>query len=182
MKVNIISKDYEVSTRLEKAINDTLAKCDKYVREDTKANVVVRMTNKEKVIEITVFLPQKKIVRVEKRGKSFYDILNDVSDNLSRQLRKVKERYVDKHKTSKSIKQLNNAEVVTEDKKLIAETEEDVVRVKKYDIDNMSVDEAINTMDMLGHDFYVFKNIENDSICAVYRRKSSGYGLIVYKV
>ena len=59
-----------------------------------------------------------------------------------------------------------------------SETEPTIVKTKQFAIKPMSPEEAVLQMDLIGHDFFVFKNAETDEINVVYRRRDGNYGLI----
>jgi len=92
------------------------------------------------------------------------------------------ERQILKNKTrlSKRLRSEGFPEPAAPDDFQIAEEKEfNIVRTKRFAVKPMSTEEAILQMNLLGHDFFVFRSSEDDSLCIVYQRKSGGYGLIV---
>ena len=67
----------------------------------------------------------------------------------------------------------------SDDFEVAEEKEFQIVRTKRFSVKPMSQEEAILQMNLLNHDFFVFRNSEDDSLCIVYQRKNGGYGLIV---
>ena len=61
---------------------------------------------------------------------------------------------------------------------MVEDEDFDVIRTKRFSVKPMTTDEAILQMNLLGHSFYVFRNIDNNTVCVVYQRNNGGYGLI----
>lgn len=116
------------------------------------------------------------VVRAEEAAPDMYAAIDLVADKLERQMRKFKGRLTD-HRNGKTI-------VRTADDKPIdvAPVEElpvaSIVRTKTVDAKPMSEDEAILQMELLGHDFFVFRHAESDDINVLYRRHDGDFGLI----
>ena len=92
-----------------------------------------------------------------------------VIDKLERQFRKYKTKFSNKVK---------DVEVVPEIEDYFDEPEEEVVKRKELFLKPMDEEEAITQMELLGHTFFVFKNVDNEKICVVYKRKDGAYGLL----
>lgn len=171
MKSIIRSKDIEVTKSIKEYIEEKLSKVDKYFRnpEEMTANILLRVRNHEQTIEVTI--PTKNLlIRNEVEDKDLYAAIDLVMDKIERQIRKNKEKIskVDKEKVL-------DFEMIEED---IKEKVSKVSKRKSIDTKPMSEEEAILQMEMLGHDFYIFKDGFDDKIKVIYLRKDNDYGII----
>ena len=115
--------------------------------------------------------------------ENLYTAIDVVYDKLSKQLKKYKKRLQDKHKDNKSIR-FQDAEInlADEQEDYGDENQELVIqRRKKFSVKPMSEEEAVLQMELIGHDFYMFKNIDSDEIAVVYKRHNGGYGIIEHE-
>lgn len=173
MTLNIRGNKIEITDAIKSYIEEKLKKLDKYFEnpEQVNANVVVRMSGIDQIIEVTI--PIKKVVlRAEERSKDLYAAIDIVSDKLERQIRKNKTRM--HHKNNKET--MDAFVDFTVDKE--EQTEETIVKRKQFDAKPMSEEEAMLQMSMLGHDFFIFKDSETNSIAVLYKRKDGNFGLI----
>lgn len=160
---------------------------------------------KEQKVDVTVYTLRNGIIRVEDSEDTLYASIDVVADKLERKMVKVKERAIAKGKwpgragprdvdvdaeSFKEFKQELTYETAVFDReeKLAAqfaalnkEFPAAVRRTKVIELDPISVDEAIEAMEAIGHDFYVFRELETDTVQVVYRRESEGYGVLIPK-
>ena len=116
---------------------------------------------------------KKIILRAEERDKDLYSAIDKVSDKLERQIRKNKTRM--KKKVNKEVMVAFNMNFDSDNKEI---TDSKIVRRKSFEMKPMSEDEAILQMDLLGHDFFLYKDDKKDIMCIVYKRKDGNYGII----
>ena len=129
------------------------------------------MKDNEQIIEVTI--PTTKFtLRAEEKNKDLYAAIDLVTDKLERQFRKNKTRLKAKYKKEVVPDFIFDFEVTEE------ENEDKIVKRKKVDGKPMDEQEAILQMELLGHDFYVFNNIDEECISVLYRRKDGNYGII----
>lgn len=173
MTLNIRGNKIEITDAIQSYIEEKLRKVDKYFEEpeQIRANVVVRMSGIAQIIEVTI--PLKKVVlRAEERDKDLYVAIDHVSDKLERQIRKNKTKM--NHKNNKETKvEFNDFEVNEEEA-----VEETIVKRKTVDAKPMSEEEAMLQMNLLGHDFFIFKDSETSHIAVIYKRKDGNFGII----
>jgi putative sigma-54 modulation protein len=171
------------------AIHDYVEqKLDKAVRHfqniTTKVDVHLsvarnaRITNKHKA-EVTVYA-NGTVIRAQEGSESLYASIDLVSDKIARQLRKYKERIADK-----THGQLKTGEVVADkpvEVDLIGdrapELPAEVVRMKYFTMPAMSIEEALDQLQLVDHDFYMFRNRDTDEINVIYLRNHGGFGVI----
>ena len=172
MQYIIRGKNLEVSDNLRQAIEDKIGKLEKYFTEDTKVNVALSVEKERQKVEVTI--PVKgSIIRSEQVSNDMYVSIDLVEEVIERQLRKYKNKIIDKKQGGGNFRQ----EFIDNDFTL--ENEEIIIsRDKKFDIKPMYPEDACVQMELLGHSFFVFNNAETDEINVVYKRKGGTYGLI----
>ena len=171
MKYIIRGEKVEVTEAIKNYITEKIGKLDKYFQkpEEIKANVLIKIRGLEQIVEVTI--PIKKIVlRCEERNEDLYKAIDLASDKLERQLRKNKTKMM---KQKKDI----TKEMKFEELESIEEKEE-IVKRKKVEMKPMSEEEAIMQMDLVDHDFFVYKDIDTKKTNVIYKRKEGTYGII----
>ena len=171
MKSIIRSKDIKVTKSIKDYIEEKLNKVDKFFKnpEEITANILLKLRGHEQIIEVTI--PTKNLlIRNEVSEPDLYAAIDLVMDKIERQIRKNKEKIgrVDKDKVM-------NFEITNED---IEKENKVITKRKQIDTKPMSEEEAILQMDMLGHDFYIFKDGFDGKIKVIYLRKDNDYGII----
>ena len=146
-----------------------LRKVEKFFGPDSTAKITATVEKNIKIVEITL-TKGGYIFRAQERSQDLEDALDACVDSLIRQIRK------NKTKLEKKIHEASFDEVFNADAD--EETDFDIVRTKSVILKPETVDEAVLQMNMLGHQFYMFRNAETDDINVVYKRKDGGYGLI----
>lgn len=173
MKVQISSKNYPMSEKLSDYIGKKLGKLDKYFNEDVTANVVVSKLRETPKFEATINAKQA-VFRAEEVNDSIYDAVDMAIDKLANQMTKLKGKLEARYKENKALK----LEFVPEPEDDEYEDEMSIVRRKRVELTPMVADEAILQMEMLGHDFFVFLDMDTNAVSVVYKRKGNDYGLI----
>ena len=173
MKFNIHGKNIEVTDAIKSYIESKIGRVEKYFKDtDLTATVTIRVRGKEQIVEVTI-PASRMVLRAEEKHNDLYAAVDLVSDKLERQIRK------NKTKARKNLKQtiiFNDFDVdSTED------IDDSIVKRKVIDTKPMSEEEAILQMELIGHDFFLFKNDETNELCVVYKRKDKGYGILEAK-
>ena len=172
MKFNIRGKKLEVTPSLKSYIEDKIGRLDKYFEnpDNIEATVLIKVSGINQVVEVTINT-HGLILRGEESNKDLYASIDFVTDKIERQIRKNKTK-IHKKISKDTIRDFKVIESeVTEDKK-------DVVKRKIVEMKPMSEEEASLQMDLLDHDFFVYKDADTGSINIVYKRKDGNYGLI----
>ena len=176
MKYQIIGKNIEVTEGISNALQNKLAKMDKYflIRDDVECRCVVSAHNLVQKVEVTIFLPSMPL-RAEVENSDLYAAIDLAIDKLEGQMRKIKTR-MDRSNNKLSLgKAIDFDQVEAEER---AEEEDVIVRAKSYYLQPMSIEEAITRMEALGHPFFMYLDEEDDRISTVYVRNDGGYGVI----
>ena len=177
MKTIIRSNEVEVTDSIKDYINKKLAKLDRYFEnaDELEATVNIRLKGQDELIEITV--PTKKFtIRAEEASKEVKAAADLVVDKLERQIRKNKTRLNNKYKNVEVPDFVFDYEI-DETK----ENKEKIVKRKDIESKPMDEEEAILQMELINHDFFGFKNVEEDCVSIVYKRKDGHYGIINLK-
>ena len=170
MEVLIRGNKVEITESMSNYVKEKLSKLDKYMdTESLKANVLVKVRNYTQKIEVTIPL-KTLILRAEEEQQDFYSAVDLVVSKLERQIRKNKDKLITKEK--KGNKEFNIEEIIP------IESDEKVIKRKKIDIKPMDEEEAILQMELLGHNFYLYKDSESNTVSVIYKRKDGGYGII----
>ena len=174
MKYTIRGEKIEVTEAIKEYIIEKLSKIDKYFDnpEEVTANVLVRVKNREQKVEVTINTSLFQI-RAEESHSDLYASIDLVSDKVERQIRKNKTKLKNRYDKAQISEMFFDYESDEDEK------EENLIKKrKKIELKPMDEEEAILQMELLDHDFYVFKNIETDTICAIYKRKDGYYGIM----
>ena len=175
MKFNIHGKKIDVTDSIKSYIEEKIGRLDKYFEnpDEITATALIKLRGKDQVVEVTINA-NKFILRGEESHKDLYASIDKVSDKIERQIRKNKTRL--KKKTVKDV----SRDFVLD----FEEPEEnDNVIVKRKTIKNkpMSEEEAILQMELLGHEFFAYKNEETNEVNIIYKRKDGDYGILEIK-
>ena len=173
MKINISSKNYPMSEKLSNYIEKKLGKLDKYFNEDVTANVVVSKLRDVPKFEATINAKQA-VFRAEMANDSIYDAVDMATEKLANQMSKLKGKLEARYKENKALK----LEFIPEPESETFDEEMVIVRRKQVELEPMVAEEAVLQMEMLGHDFFVFLDMDTDAVSVVYKRKGNAYGLI----
>jgi putative sigma-54 modulation protein len=187
MKLLVQGNNIVVTDAIQNYVQEKLEKAVKHFHNiTTKVDVHLsvaknpRIENSHKA-EVTVYA-NGTVIRAQVSTADLYASIDLVADKIARQLRKYKERNLAK-KTHTQEKTIDNLEdrPVAED--LLANREprlpDEVVRMKYFAMPPMSIDEAREQLQLVDHDFYVFRNSETDQINVIYLRNHGGYGVIL---
>ena len=171
MKFIIIGKNIDVTTGLREAVESKLGKLERYFTPDTEIHVTLSVQKERQKIEVTI--PVKgTIIRSEQVSDDMYVSIDLVEEVIERQLRKYKNKIVDKQQAAANFQK----EYI--DKDYEEEDEVKIIRTKKFGIKPMYPEDACVQMELLGHNFFVFFNAETEQVNVVYKRKGNTYGLI----
>lgn len=175
MKYIIRSVKMENTDAIKEYIENKLARLDKYFQDsdEIEANVLTKVNGKNQTIEVTI--PTKHFtLRNEETNEDLYAAIDKIVDKLERQIRKNKEKI--NKKVNKTL--INDFEY-----DLVDELSEDETIVKRKNVELKPIDEeeAIIQMEMLGHSFFVYKDVNTNEVCVLYKRKNGNYGIIETK-
>ena len=170
MKIEIIGRNYEVSERLKEITNQKIGKLDKYF-DGTDAKVKVCFKKEASSLTTEVMLDYAgKLVRASASSDNLYNNLDVIMPKLEGQIRKHRTRF------DKNYKNTAFKEVATYD--LPEQKQAQIVKEKKFKLSPMTVLEAVEEMELLGHSFYVFLEAKTNTVQVLYLRNDGDLGLI----
>ena len=176
MKYNIRGDKLTVTKAIKEYVMEKLDRLNKYYEnhKDLECKVVLRAKNNLQSIEVTIPL-NKFILRAEVTDKDLYSAIDLVVDKLEGQIRKNKTKLQNRYAKIEMHELLLDFDIEDEEEKL------DIVKRKDIDTKPMDEEEAILQMQLLNHDFFVFKNIDEECVSVIYKRKDDKYGIINVK-
>jgi len=185
MKIHIRGDHHlNVTPALKEYAEKKLRRLERYLEhpDTTEVTVTLRVTRDLHMVEVTLPVGQV-LVRAEERSSDMYASLDLVSDKLEKQLTKYRHRIGQKVGHRQKLEGVKAKEVATlrpaAGTNVVQDFEDDdVVRVKEFEMKPMDVEEAIMQMDMLGHDFFVFADAQTERTNVLYRRRDGQYGVI----
>ena len=174
MEINIHGDKIKITGAMKDYIEEKLEKLEKYLEnsDTVRANVIVKVKNYEQTVEITIPL-KSFILRSEETKEDFYAAVDKTIDKLERQIRKNKTKLMSKQ--TKPTYDFNFAIIEEDEEK---EEEHKILKRKSVEVKPMDEEEAILQMELLGHQFYMYKDVDTNKPAVVYKRKDGNYGII----
>ncbi len=176
MELQITGKNLELAPEVRDYIERKLGKLNRHLPNITvsKVEIVEEKTKSPQqrfVVQMTVD-SKGTLLRGEERGEDLFTAIDRVAAIMNRQIEHYKGKLYDKGRGSSLVRSEFNEEAET------APPAPTVVKVKQFAVKPMSVAEAIDQMELLGHDFFLFLNADSQQMNVLYRRKNGNYGLI----
>ena len=168
---------FVVTEAIKNYIEDKVGSLQRFLpnNQDLEARVYIKIYDVIQKVEVTIPGNQF-ILRAEEENDDLYAAIDLVVDKLERQIRR------NKTKANKKIREregISDYFVTVDDTPVTHQVEDEVpYKVKNVHLKPMDVEEAIMQLDLLGHDFYVYREMAVDAVCVVYRRKDGKYGVI----
>ena len=170
MRFIISGKNLDVTDSMRKAVTEKLGKLERYFTPETTVYVTMSVEKERQKIEVTIPL-KGNVIRSEQVSNDMYVSIDLVEEVIERQLRKYKQKLVDRHQDGSFKKEFLEKDTDPGD-------DIRIVRTKQFDIKPMYPEDACVQMELLGHSFYMFLNAETEQVNVVYKRKGGTYGLI----
>ena len=194
MKILIHSKNLELTGPLKEYTKSKITKATQHYKDIVKeADIHLSVEKNPRVsyqnAEVTIFA-NGIVIRAEEKSDNLYSSIDLVANKLCRQLRKYKERHSISIHNNKSTHKRSDYEKSTypklEEKDFLkggikGDLPDPFIKNKYFEMTPISINEARKQLDLIDHDFYFFRNIENNDLQVIYRRNHGGYGLIQAK-
>ena len=176
MKLQITGKNIDLQPTVRSYVERKLGKLSRHLPNITEAKVEISEEKTKSpqyhfVVQVTIN-SNGTLLRGEEQGEDLFTAIDKVEAVLNRQIERYKGKRYNKGRGSSFIRAKFSKEAET------AQPTEMVTKVKRFAIEPMSVAEAIDQMELLGHDFYLFRNSDTEEVNLLYRRKDGNYGLI----
>ncbi len=189
MDITIKTREIALNDRLRGYVEKKVQRLNRYLPNIVEARVELAMeptrsAQQRHSAQITLFASNGRILRAEEKDADIYAAFDAVMDTIERQI----ERYKGKHwlqvrpRRRGEMRAMAEAEALAQLEEAAAEEEDfppQIKRVKRFEMVPMDEWEAIEQMELLGHDFFVFYNVNTNSVNVLYRRREGGYGLII---
>ena len=170
MKFVYSSKDLPVSDSLKARAEKKLSKLERYFRDEPEAIVRFRIQKGGRNVAEVTLNAGSLMLRAEESSNDMYLSIDHAADKLESQIRR--------HRT-KLEKRIRTAELEPVPETPVYEEQNyDIVRVKKFSVKPMAVEDAITQMELLGHNFFLFMNEDGEKMNVLYRRNDGAYGLL----
>ena len=166
MQIIVSGRQMKLTDGIKGYVDGKLSRLEKYLDPESEVKVTVSAKKDRQKVEVTIIPINGQIIRAEDVEDDLYAAIDIVCDKLSRQVVKYKTKVKDKVQNNKSIR-FENLDFIDNSSEF-----------DDYDVKPMSSEEAILQMELVGHNFYMFRNQDNFEINIVYKRKAGGYGLI----
>ena len=169
MKYTVRGEKLEVTEAIKSYAIEKISKMEKYFDNPEEVSVKISFSVRGREQKVEVTLNSKGYdLRAEVSHSDMYAAIDLVLDKLETQMRKYKSKLMSRERVM----------IVYEDEVVEDEDINEVVKRKKVYLKPMNEEEAIVQMELLGHDFYIFKDIENEKVNVLYKRYDGSYGLI----
>lgn len=171
MRVMVIGKNINVTPALKEMIEKKISKLGRYFNPGVEARATLSVQKNRQIFEVTIPF-NGVILRCEESTDDMYKSIDLVENKLERQIRKQRTKL--SRRSNNSLRFFNMEEVAVEDQ----DTGREIVKSKKFNIKPMTADEAILQMELVEHDFFVFKDADTNNINVIYKRKDGNYGIL----
>ena len=183
MKLVIQGKNIEVTEAIREYVEQKIDKAVSHFQAlTTEVDVHLSVARNPRIAssqsaEVTVYA-NGSVIRAEEKSENLYASIDLVADKISRKLRKFKERKSDRTAAKTSVAVAEQPPLPIPNGNRVVELPTQVVRNKYFTMPALSVDEALERLELIDHDFYVFRNADTGEINVVYERNHGGYGVI----
>ncbi len=175
MKVDYKSKNLEIPPRILAYLNEKVSRFDKFFRKEPILGTSINLLRGKYTCELTLEISGR-IIKASGQGADMESSIDAACERLDAQIRKFHTRVFRKDfKAVAELKGLFQSEVPVED---VEEFPEGIVKRKEFEVVPMSEEEAILQIEMLGHQFFVYRDASSNKVCILYKRNDGGYGLI----
>jgi putative sigma-54 modulation protein len=181
MELSIQGHNLEITTRVRNYVEKKTARLDRYMPNLNTVKVDLTTENTRSAVErqvaqITIRDDRGTILRAEERNSDIFAAIDAVVDKLYRQIERYRGKRKRKHRGP--VEEYDMGEPLPLDELESVDDEPSIVRTKRFALHPMSTEEAIDQMELLGHDFFIFFNASDDGINVIYKRRDNNYGLL----
>lgn len=170
MRVTVIGKNINVTPSLKEIVEKKISKLDRYFEPGVSARATLTVQKNSQIFEVTI--PFNGVVlRCEESTDDMYKSIDLVETKLERQIRKQRTKL--QRRNNESLRFNNFDEISSEE-----DEQGEIVKIKKFNIKPMSTEEAILQMELVAHNFFVFKDSDTENVNVIYKRKDGNYGLL----
>lgn len=183
MQIKVHAKDMGISPRLDEYINTKLERLDRYLSNITEANLELQKEGRsnQPVVQLTIRNDRGTVFRVEERKQGdFFAAIDAVADRMARQLRKYKTKHRRRGKGHDQWLNIPPEELLPPEE-VDEEEGYKIVRRKELTLNPMFEEEAVEQIELLGHDFFVYQDGDTGKTHILYKRRDGNYGVLIAK-
>lgn len=178
MEIQLLTRNMELTPRLQEYVEKKVSRLSRYLPNITDVRVDLSVENTcssahRQVAQLTIRTPRV-MLRAEERASDMFAAIDAALDKMRRQITRYKTRRQDRWQRVEGEEEWEETAPPSEEA-----ISGKVVRVKRFEMFPMTPEEAIEQMELLGHQFFVFLNAEEGGINVIYRRRDGDYGLII---
>jgi putative sigma-54 modulation protein len=185
LHVIVQGKHLDVTPALREYAEEKVGRISRYFDQVQEAQVVLSVERRDgmgkaQIVEVTVW-GDGLVLRGEEASQDMYASIDLVFDKLRKQIEKYRSKLIERRRISESRRKDRLAEAIRAEQRrpdIDPEAETSIVRTKRFAMKPMTADDAVMQLELLGHDFFVFRNSETMEVNVVYRRDDGKYGLI----
>jgi putative sigma-54 modulation protein len=182
MDISITTHNVDLTTRLRSHVEKKAGRLDRYMPDLTDVRVDLSSQNTRSAVErqsaqITIRDDRGTILRAEERSNDMFAAVDAVVDKLYRQIKRYRGKRRDNRRNG-SQDDFPDGEPLPLEDEMLFEEDSTIVRRKRFPLRPMLSDEAIDQMELLGHNFFVFFNADEEAVNVVYKRHDGNYGLL----
>jgi putative sigma-54 modulation protein len=186
MQVLLKGKNFVISDRVRDYVEKKVGKLDRYLPEIDEARVEItqektKSSRDRNIVQLTL-RANGTILRAEERAEGIYAAIDTVVDKIHRQIVRYKDKRTDRWQGHVTNSKRSEEEMPAIDQEILSalaeEQERKIVRTKRFPVTSMTEDEAVEQMELLGHNFFVFYNAHFGRLNVLYRRTDNNYGLL----
>lgn len=170
MRIEFLEKNYKIEEKFRNITTEKVSKLYRYFGSDVTIRIMCSKQNKTEKLEVTI-MSKGVIYRGEASGLNMYENIDLVLPKIEKQIIRKNQKEIQKSRQSKPV----TYEFLTEEPEI---TLPDVVKKKSFDLTPITVEEAKDAIERLGHNFYLFLNSETGFVNVIYRRNDGKFGII----
>ena len=186
MKVMVHGRNVDVTDYVKEYVTKKVGKLERYLPQigEVRAELTQNMTrsaNDRYTAQVTIWA-NGQILRAEEATSDIFASIDATVDKISSQIRRFKGRQHDNRRRAGHVASQEEELATIAVAEGMADEDEEfghIIRRKEFHIQPMDEEEALEQMELLGHDFFVFFNVENKAVNVIYRRKDGNYGLLL---
>ncbi|PWB77765.1 MAG: ribosome-associated translation inhibitor RaiA [Candidatus Methylomirabilota bacterium] len=176
MQITITGRNLEITEALKRYAEEKIARLQKFVNQIISAHIILSVQKHRQIAEVTLHV-REHIIRGEESSGDLYSAIDLVAEKIERQILRYKEKIAD-HAGRSLGRSEAKGETAPAESESFSEEGPRIVKTKRFAMKPLAPDEAVLQMNLLGHDFFVFRNARTQEVNVLYRRRDGDYGLI----
>ncbi|MBI2902970.1 MAG: ribosome-associated translation inhibitor RaiA [Candidatus Methylomirabilis oxyfera] len=176
MQITVTGRNLEITEALRRYAEEKVARLQKFVDQIASAHVILLIEKYRQIAEVTLRV-RDLTIRGEESSDDLYCAIDLVADKIERQILRYKGKIIG-HSGRSSGRARARDETSPTEAELLSEDGPRIVKTKRFAVKPLSPDEAALHMNLLGHNFFVFRNADTQEVNVLYRRRDGNYGLI----